>query len=454
MKEYDAIVIGSGSGQIVVEEALQHGLKTAWVDRGPLGGTCLNTGCIPSKMLIYPADVIAQMQDAQRLGIEAEVKKVHFNTIMDRMRGEVKEGRDHIRAGIVNQKGLDFYEGQCRFVDDYTLEVNGKKIKGGKIFIAAGARPLVPQIKGLDDIDYLTNENILDIDDKPTSLIIIGGGYVAAEYGHFFASMGTEVTIVQRNDRLVPEEEPEISDLLKKAMGRRMEIRTGMEVTEVSRQGSGYTVSAKGKVGAKKFSAEKVMLAVGRKSNADTLGLEKTGVKTNNKGFVLANEYLETSKSNIWALGDVLGKSMFKHVANKEAVIAANNALHDHKVAMDYLTAPHAVFSYPQIASVGLTEADAKEKYEILVGKASYSDIAKGKAMVETEAFAKAIVNKSDRKILGFHIIGPYAPILIQEAINAMTGKQEISSIFGSLHIHPALPELIPTALGRLREPD
>lgn len=455
MKEYDVIVVGSGSGVSIVDAALSHGLKVALVDKGPLGGTCLNLGCIPSKMLIYPADMIAEIQEAKKLGIHAEITSIDFNSIMKRMRGAVQEGQSHIRMGIKNTRDLDFYEGEGHFVEDYIIEIKGEKIKGRRIFIASGARPLIPPIEGIDKIEYLTNENVLELEKRPESIIIIGGGYIAAEYGHFFTSMGTAVTVLQRGDKLVPNEEPEISDLLKKEMEKRMKIYTSTEALEVKKNGNDHTVIGKDKNTGeeKEFTAEKIMIAAGRKSNADLLKVESTGVETDERDFIKVNDYLETSKENIWALGDAIGKHMFRHVANREAVLAWYNSIHEKKVRMDYRATPYAVFSHPQIASVGLTEEQARKDYDILVGKAKYSDVAKGIAMMEEEGFAKATVEKNSGRILGFHIIGPYAPILIQEVINTMANKGNIQSIANGMHIHPALTELILTTLGNIREP-
>lgn len=301
----------------------------------------------------------------------------------------------------------------------------------------------------------MTNETVLELKKRPKNLIIVGGGYIAAEYGHFFASMGTHVTILQRNEYMVPDEEPEISELLKEEMGKRMDIHTNTEVVEMRSADEGYNVIGQYlKTGEQRaYKAEKIMLATGRKSNADLLKVENTGVETDDRGFIEVNNYLETSKENIWAAGDILGKYMFKHVANEEVEVAWHNSVHDHKAEMDHSAVPHAVFTHPQIASVGLTEREAREDHKILVGKANYSEVAKGEAMVEEKAFAKAIVERNSGNILGFHIIGPYAPILIQEVINAMANDAGIRSLANGMHIHPALPEVILTAFGNLQAP-
>ncbi len=449
MKKYGVIVIGSGCGMSIVEEALAHNLSVALVDKGPLGGTCANLGCIPSKMLIFVADRIAEIQEARKLGIETQIKNIDFNFIMERMRKSVRENLEHMKQGIAGTKNLDFYEGAGHFVDDYTIEVNGEKIKGDKIFIASGSRPLIPPIKGLNDVNFLTNESVLQLEERPESIIIVGGGYIAVEYGHFFAATGAKVTILEMADRLVLAEEPEIAEVLKKELGRRMDIYTNVQAEEVKGNELGITVIARDAETSmkKQFEAQRILVAVGRRSNADLLRVENTGVEVDKRGFIRVNEYLETAKKNIFAVGDSNGQQMFTHVANVEASLVADNTIHGSKTKMDYSAAAHAVYSHPQIASVGMTEETARRAHKVLVGKAKYSEVAKGEAMMEEAGFAKAIVEADSGKILGFHIIGPYAPILIQEVINTVASSGRIDQIQTGMHIHPALTELVPRSL-------
>jgi len=455
MKKYDVIVIGSGCGMSIVDEALHMGLGVALVDKGPLGGTCANTGCIPSKMLIFAADRVTEMEEAKKLGIEADVRSIDFGFIMERMRRSVSTIGQHMKRGIAETRNLDYYEGTGRFVADHTLEVNGETIKGNKVFIAAGSRPFVPPIKGLEDVDYLTNEGLLQITEKPRSIIIVGGGYIAVEFGHFLAAMGVEVTMLEMADRLILSEEPEVAQILKEELGGRMQIHTGVQAQECRENAGGITVNVKDLKTEKEreFAAERIMVAVGRRSNADLLVPDKTGVEVDQRGFIKVDEYLETTKKGIFAVGDINGQQMFTHVANVEASLAAYNELQDGtRVKMDYSAAPHAVYSHPQIASVGLTEEAARKKHKVLVGRAQYSDVAQGEAMMERNGFAKAVVEAEGRRILGFHIIGPYAPILIQEVIDAMTSGGGIDVIQRSMQIHPAITELIPAAFSDLKE--
>ena len=455
MKEYDVVVVGSGSGMLIADEASSNGLKVAVVDRGPLGGTCLNLGCIPSKTLVFVADRVAEIEEAGKLGIEAEVRSVDFAAIMERMRSSREEAQGHIRHGIHELEGLDFYEGEGHFVADYTIEVNGEQVKGGKVFIASGSRPLIPPIKGVDSVDYLTNESALELAEKPESLIIIGGGYVAVEFGHFFAAVGTRVTILEMLDRIAQSEEPEVAELLQQGLQRRMNVQTSTQVEEIRKDKGGCVVTGRERASgaAVEFSAERVMIAVGRRSNADILKVENTGVDVDRRGFITVDDYLETSRKGIFAVGDANGQQMFLHVANREAAVAWYNATHEKKVKMDYSAVPHAVYSHPQIASVGLREEDARNASpHVLVGRTRYFDTAKGEAMMEEEGFAKAIVDGHSGGILGFHIIGPYAPMLVQEVTNAMAAGGDPHAINESMHIHPALSELIPRTLAGVEE--
>jgi mycothione reductase len=453
MKSYDIIVIGAGAGLEIVFKTLSTGLKVALLDKGNVGGTCLKVGGVPSKMLIYPADRIREIEEAKKLGIHARIDHIDFRSIMERMKKAVKSGVNSIAKEIRNSKNIDFYNDEAHFVGEYLLETKNGKIRGEKLFIVSGARPIIPPIKGLDKIEYLTNETVLDLKRRPESLIIIGGGYIAVEYAHFFSAVGTSVVIVGRNKRLIPNEDPEISALAKKELAKRMGILTGTEVLEVRRRRKAYAVLLKKKNTGeqKEILAEKVMVAVGRESNADLLKVQNTGVETTADHYIKVNDYLQTTKNNIWALGDAIGRQMFTHAASEEVELAWHNATQKRKRKMNFRIVPHAVFTRPQIASVGVTEKQARKDHEILVGKTKYSNTVKGGAMMEEEGFAKAIVEKGTQRILGFHIIGPEASTLIQEVVNVMAKGESIESITRSMHIFPALSQLIPDTFGNLK---
>jgi dihydrolipoamide dehydrogenase len=455
MEQFDVLVVGSGSGMLIVSAAVEQGFKVALVEQGKMGGTCINIGCVPSKMLIYPADILVTLKNADKLGVNARVESVDFNNIMTRMHELVNHDSETQAAAVKATPNLTWFKEKGEFISDYTMQVGSQIITARTVFIVSGARTVAPPIKGLENVGYLTSDTVLDLQSPPKSIVIVGGGYVGMEYGHFFSAIGTKTTIIQRPPRLLPEEEPEISDLLKSEMAKRMEIYTGYEALEAKQDGANKTVVARNLTdgSVKEFSAEAIMVAAGRVSNNAALKVEKTGVQLDERGFIKVNEYLETSKKNIFALGDCVGKQMFKHVANYEAGIAWHNSLHDQKVAMNFSAAPHAVFTHPQIASVGLKEEEAKPGYRVLVGMALYKDTAMGAALGFPEGFVKVILEQETNRILGAHIIGPEASVLIQEITNAMvTGTGDYGPIARGMHIHPALNEVVQNAFGNLHE--
>ena len=459
-KSYDVIVIGSGAGMAIVENAINEGLQVALVDKGPAGGTCLNVGCIPSKMLVAVADRAMEIKEAGRFGIEAAISSIDFGKIMQEMHEAVRPEHQQIHESLLAEKRMDYYEGCGHFVDTDALAVGDYRIRGEKIFIASGSRPTIPDIEGLDRIPYLTSETLLDLERLPESMVIIGGGYIAAEYGHFFSALGTEVSIIQSRDRLLPGEEPEISEILAFDLanhpGRRAHIHTGTEVTAVrpAEKGAALEIHHKAEDTRATLTAEQVLVAAGRSSNADLLQVANAGIQTDARGFIRTDQYLQTSRKGIWAMGDANGQQMFTHTANAEADVVWENAMNGEHEIMDYDTVPRAVFTWPPVGAVGLTAAQAARTHDILVGTARYSDVAKGMAMREDRGMAKVVLERESLRLLGFHIVGPHAPILVQEVANAMAIGGQLGALFSGQHIHPALTELIPKTFANLSAPE
>jgi dihydrolipoamide dehydrogenase len=301
----------------------------------------------------------------------------------------------------------------------------------------------------------LTNDNVWELKEKPESMVIVGGGLIACEMAHFFSSMGVEVILLSRSPRLIKHAEPELSEILLTNMRQRMHVETDIEVTKVEKTGGKLNIIAKKKDGeTREFTVSSLFIASGRKSNADLLKVEKTGVEVDDRGFIIVDKEYQTSKPKIWALGDAIGKAMYKHVANKEASIVWHGFSHGFSHPLNYDLVPYAVFSWPQIASVGLTESEAGERgLDFYIGEYNYIDTAKGAAMAEEDGYVKVLVTKESYKVLGAHIIGPYAPILIQEVINIMNaGDGTVHPLAEAMHIHPALPEVVQRAFYNLRE--
>ncbi len=461
MKQYDLIVIGTGSAMNLVEPMIQENpkIRIAVIDKDEPGGICLTRGCIPSKILLYPAELVRTIEEAGELGLEVELKKADFGKVMGRMRSLIDKDIDSIREGLSSSPNIDYYHAPAEFVSPYTLKVSGETIKSGQIFLCTGSQPIIPPIKGLEEVGYVTSDTVFRLNELPESVAIVGGGYIAAEFGHFFSAMGSRVTIVGRNPQFIPEQEPEVSALAKERLGRHIEIITNHEVAAAEVAGARKRLRAVERKSGKErvVDAEEIMIAVGRGPTSGILHPEKGGVRTTEGGWIWVDEYLQTSQPNVWALGDADGKFMFKHVANYESQLVYNNAILKQHVKADYHAVPSAVFTYPEIASVGMKEKEATEKYGeegLFIGFYRYEDTAKGEAINAKGYFVKVIVERGSLRILGAHIIGPYASVMIQEIINLMyTEGQDAGPLMRSMHIHPSMTEVVDRAFSSLMEP-
>lgn len=435
-------------------------LRIAVIDKDEPGGICLTRGCIPSKLLIYPASVVRIVEKSSEFGIHTDIKRVDFKAVMARMRSVIDRDVNSIREGIMQAKNIDYYTEQAEFTAPYTIKVGKETITSKMIILSTGSRPSVPPLDGLQETGYLTSDTLLNVTTLPRSVAIIGGGYIAAEYGHFLSAMGAKATIIGRNPQFIPEEEPEVSALAKRELQKHVTILTNHEVrkAEATRKGKKLTAVDRNSKNETEIVAEEILVATGRAPNTDILHPEKAGIKTDAHGFIVADEYMQTSQLNIWVLGDADGKFLFKHVANHEAQIVYFNAVLKKKIKMDYHAVPHAVFTEPEIASVALREQEAVETYgkdKILIGFYKYADTAKGEAMALKDEFVKVILKRDTGQILGAHIIGPEASVLIQEIINLMyTKTQSLAPLNQAMHIHPALSEVVARAFHSFMTPD
>jgi mycothione reductase len=463
MKEYDLISIGTGSAMNIVGAMIQKDpkMKVAVVDKDEPGGICLTRGCIPSKILLYPAELVRTIEKAREFGIDIDTRKVDFEMVMERMRTLINKDINMIRQGLSHSENIDYYPTVAEFVSPYTLKTGDETITSKMIFLCTGSKPMIPPIRGLEKVRYLTSDTVLKMNRLPQSIAIVGGGYIAAEYGHFFSAMGSKVTVIGRNPQFLKQEELEVSALAKRELEKHMTILTNREVREVEiTSGNKKRLIAVNRGNGEETvtTADEILVATGRGPNTDVLHPEKAGIETDERGWITVDEYLETSQPNVWAFGDANGRYLFKHVANYESIIVYYNAVLKKNVKVDYHAIPHAVFTYPEIASVGLREKRAIEKYgkdRVLVGFHRYHDTAKGEAMNAEDYFVKVIVEKETMKILGAHIIGPYASVLIQEIINLMyTPEQSAEPIMNGMHIHPALNEVVERAFGSLMSPE
>jgi len=435
-----------------MSKALESGLKVALIDRPPIGGTCMNFGCLPSKTLLYRADRIGLIRRGEQIGIKAGDIQKDFSGLMDTVRNERDSRRKLHRKQVEGVDNLDFYKGEASFISPEIIDVEGSRLSADKIFIANGARPLVPPIEGLDKIGYLTNETVLELKEKPGSIVLVGGGYIALEYAYFFSSYDIDVTIIEMNSSIMGMMEPEISELMERELRKYATLHLNSVAEKISGEKGNLTVHVRSGEDENVISAQEVFVAAGRTSNADTLSLENTQIDTDDRGYISVDEFMETTQPGVYAFGDVIGKFMFKHVANEEARKAWNNAVSRERRKMDYHACPMAVYGYPEIASVGLTEEKASRKNDILIGKSEYESVSRGNIMRDHTGFVKAVVERDSRRLLGFHAIGPHASIIVQEAVNVIANNEKVDFIINSMHTFPSLSEIVIKPMLNLKE--
>ncbi|MCI0557975.1 MAG: dihydrolipoyl dehydrogenase [Nitrososphaera sp.] len=452
MQEFDLIVIGSGSGLDVANAAAERGMKVAIIEKSRMGGTCLNRGCIPSKLLIHSADVAETIATAGTFGIRVNGFSVDFEAIVNRSNRIIDSDSDGIRDAFSRIENPKLFPREGRFSSSKTILVDGETIKADKVLVASGTRPTVPRIDGLQGSGFITSDEALRLKKQPRVLTIIGGGYIAAELAHFFGALGTMINMVQRRNALLPNEDEEVAAKFTELFAKKYSVYLGYDTKSVSKKGDSFIVNASNSSGkVVQLESDQLLVAAGRMPNSDTLDLAKTGVETDEHGFIKVDQYLETTAKGIFALGDAVGRFLFKHSANHEAQYAFNNIVNDkQKAPVDYTAMPHAIFSSPQVAGVGYTEQQLK-KEKIVYEKAVYQYIntAMGEAIEDREGFVKFLAAK-DGKILGCHIIGAHASILIHEVLVAMRLGADVHGIARTVHIHPALSEVVSRAASSL----
>lgn len=447
LETYDIVVIGGGSGLTAAYYADKDGRSIALVSDQPdaLGGTCINYGCIPTKTLIETARVADTIRDAARVGIYIDVSsmRIDFARVMHDMRAARAKSAASVRGWV--ESSMTLVPERVRFVGDKQLETDsGRRLTGERVFIASGSQAAIPPIDGLADVGYWTNRDVLELTEAPHRLIVIGGGYIGTELGYFFAAIGVDVTIVNPRPTLLAEDE-DIGERFTRAFGARVRIVVG-RATAARTDGDDKVLAIEDETGAhSELRADAILVATGRTPNTAGLDLAATGVETDARGAIRVDDHLATTGPGIYAYGDVIGTAPFKHTSSTEGEIAYANAFGADRV-MDYRANPHAVFSNPEVAAVGLTEAACRERgLTHRVTTLAYTDTAKGRIVGAEDGFAKLILSTDDT-ILGCHIIGPEAALLLHEVVVAMNaGNGTAEPVRRAIHIHPSLSEVVGT---------
>lgn len=449
-EHFDLIIVGSGSGNSIPEYLSDW--KIAMVERGTYGGTCLNVGCIPSKMFVLPADAALGAQRAGKMNVDAQYNGVDFPALRERVFGRIDEisasGRDYRATGSPN---VTLFEGTARFLDDKVFSVDMNEgprriITAPQVLLAAGARPAIPQIPGLVETGFHTSDTIMRLDELPKRLGIIGGGFIAVEMGHVFSAFGTEVTMMNRSSGLLRGFDKDIAERFTELFSERVDLRTGHVPTKVERTDEGIVVTN----GGEKIVVDELLVATGREPNSDLLEVRAGGLQCHDHGTVVVDDTMATDVDGVWAIGDIANSYQLKHLANAEAAVAFWNIAHPDDIKrQSYKAIPGAVFSNPQVASVGLTEQAAEaQDIAFTVGKRDYAGTAYGWAIVDETSFAKVLVSSETGLIIGAHILGPQASTLIQPIIQAMQFDQTAEDLAHSVfYIHPALTEVVENAL-------
>jgi mycothione reductase len=447
--EFDVIIIGTGSGNSLLTPEWDN-LRVAIVEKGVFGGTCLNRGCIPTKMLVYTADVVSHIQTAAKYGIDATVNQVRWPDIVNRVFGRIDSIPPSGKAYRESLDNVRVFSGEGTFVAPKVIEVNGERITAGHIVVAAGARPTLPHIDGLDAVDFHTSDTIMRVASVPEHLIIFGGGYIATEMAHVFSAMGSRITMIIRGGRLLAREDEAVSERFTEIYSKRFDVRAHTHIERVDQTGSEITVKVKTDGHTHHITGDALLIAIGRTPNGDLMNLESAGVELDQDGFIITDEYLRTNVPGVWALGDVTNPNQLKHVANAECRAVAHNIIHpDRMRTADLWPIPHAVFADPQVASVGETEQSLRAAgLPYITAVQRYADVAFGWAMEDTDHFCKLIADPNTRQLLGAHIIGPQSSILIQQLIQGMKFGQTVDQMAREqIYIHPALTELVENAL-------
>ena len=448
VERVDVLVIGGGSGLTAAHYALQDDRSAALVEARPefLGGTCLTRGCIPTKQIIQSTHVMRVVRAAGDFGVELDQSSVQvdFGRIMRSMRERRETSSGKVRSWV-EDKMTPVFE-RVRFVGEKRIETeSGRLIEGERVFIACGGKPTVPPIAGIENVDYLTNEGVLDLEEQPERIVIVGGGYIGCEFAHFFEGLGSVVTIVQSRDRLLPDEDEEISELFTEAFKERATLYLGARAEKVRKEYGAVVLTLES---GEEVRGDALVVATGRESNAESLELGATGVEIDEKGWIKVDEHLRTTHRDVFAYGDCIGKAMFKHTSSFEGKLAYDNAFGAERV-MDYTANPHAVFSEPQVAGVGLTEQACREmglKYR--TASKPYDSIAKGEIVGSPPGVCKAIVEEGTGRVLGCHIAGPNAVLMIHEVVAVMARGGTAADIAGVIHVHPSMGELVEGVFG------
>ncbi|MBZ5553692.1 MAG: mercuric reductase [Acidobacteriia bacterium] len=442
--KYDAIVIGSGQGGNPLSQNLaDRGLKVALIEKSHLGGTCINTGCTPTKTMVHSAQVAHYARNADRWGVRAADVRVDMAAVVARKNKIVQSFRDGQQRRVDARKTLRLYRGEARFTAPHQLQVKDETLEAEKIFINTGTRTSLPVLPGLDTIDYLTNASIMELKELPEHLLVLGGGYIGLEFGQMFRRFGCRVTVIHRGGQILPREDADVTVELQKALeAEGSAFLLNANSTRVEKKGTTIHLTVESGNSTNVLTGSHLLVAVGRRPNSDRLSLEKAGIETDKDGFIKVNQRLETNVPGVWALGDVKGGPAFTHVSYNDFQIIYGNLVEGKNLTIADRLVPYSVFTDPQLGGVGMTEKEARKKgYRLKIGKIPMSYVARAIERDETAGLMKLVVDASNDRILGASMLAVEGGELIQIIGTVMRAGLPFTFLKGAVYIHPTLAE-------------
>lgn len=452
--QFDSIIVGAGqAGPSLAGKLTQSGRKVAMIERKLFGGTCVNTGCIPTKTLVASAYVAHKARTAAEYGVISKDVSVDMKAVKARKDKVSSQSRTSVEGWLRGMQNCTVYHDHARFESAHEMRVGDELISAKEIFLNVGGRAIVPDFPGVDSVPFLTNTGILALDTLPKHLLIVGGGYIGLEFSQIFRRFGSEVTIIERGPRLVAHEDEDVSDAIKEFLEKEgIHVRLNAECIRLEQQGSNVAVAVDCKSDASASVGSHILLAVGREPNTDDLGLEHAGIKTNEHGYIQVDDQLRTNVENIWAMGDCNGKGAFTHTAyNDFEIVAANLLDKDPRRVSDRITA-YNIYTDPPLGRVGLTEKQVRESgKKALIGTRPMTKVGRAVEKGETAGFMKILVDAETKQILGASILGTSGDEAIHCILDIMYARAPYTTLQRAVHIHPTVSELIPTVLGDLK---
>ncbi|MFT7679456.1 MAG: pyruvate/2-oxoglutarate dehydrogenase complex dihydrolipoamide dehydrogenase (E3) component [Planctomycetota bacterium] len=452
--KYDAIVIGTGqAGPSLAQRMSSEGMRVAIIERGQLGGTCVNVGCIPTKALVASARAAHMARRASDFGVvvsgEVRVDMPKIKARMKEISGQSNRG---VTTWVEHMKGVDLFREEARFVGPKQVQVGDRTIEADKIFVNVGARPFVPEFEGLGEIEYLTSSSIMELEEVPRHLVVIGGSYIGLEFAQIFRRFGAEVTVIERGPRLIGRDDADVSACVQEIMeGEGIGVRCNSDCISFAKHADGIAVRSHCNGGEKEVIGSHVLIAVGRTPNTDSLDLAAAGLEADKRGYLSVDDELRTNVDGIWALGDCNGKGAFTHTSYNDYEIAAANIFDgDSRKVSDRILC-YGLYIDPPLGRIGMTEDQARASgRSVLMGKYPMSNVGRAKERSETQGFIKVLVDEDSKQILGAAILGIGGDEVVQSMLPMMYAGTPYTVMARAVHIHPTVTELLPTTLQNL----